>query len=115
MHRKFDDSFKIMAVDLSVVRGSVADVAKELDIDPSLLSKWRRNPRYNGNKVLPDNPKISPEEQELRVLRKELSGADQERRLPFYRGDKDPDEHVRAFYIALASAKLSPGEKGADS
>ena len=43
MHRKFDDSFKIIAVDLSVVRGSVADVDKELDIDPSLLSKWRRN------------------------------------------------------------------------
>src|SRR5690606_2970490 len=70
MHRKFDDSFKIMAVDLSVVKGSVGDVAKELDIDPSLLSKWRRNPRYNGNKVLPDNPKISPEAHELRTLRK---------------------------------------------
>ena len=72
MNRKFDDSFKTMAVDLSVVKGCVSEVAKELDIDPSLLSKWRRNPRYNGNKVLPDNPKISPEEQELRVLRKKL-------------------------------------------
>lgn len=51
MPRKFDDSFKIMAVELSVVRGAVAEVAKELDVDPSLLSKWRRNPRYNGNKV----------------------------------------------------------------
>src|SRR5690606_20965129 len=79
MHRKFDDSFKIMAVDLSVVRGSVAEVARELDLDPSLLSKWRRNPRYNGNKVLPDNPKISPEEQELRILRKRLKDAELER------------------------------------
>lgn len=79
MHRKFDDSFKIMAVDLSVVKGSVAKVAKELEIDPSLLSKWRRNPRYNGNKVLPDNPKISPEEQELRILRKKLRDTELER------------------------------------
>ncbi|WP_134087712.1 transposase [Olivibacter sp. XZL3] len=79
MHRKFDDSFKIMAVDLSVVKGSVAEVAKELDIDPSLLSKWRRNPRYNGNKVLPDNPKLSPEEQELRILRKKLRDTELER------------------------------------
>ncbi|NPE45909.1 transposase [Sphingobacterium prati] len=54
-------------------------VAKELDIDPSLLSKWRRNPRYNGNKVLPDNPRISPEEQELRVLRKKLRDTELER------------------------------------
>ena len=79
MHRKFDDSFKIMAVELSVVRGSVAEVAKELDVDPSLLSKWRRNPRYNGNKVLPDNSKISPKEQELRILRKRLRDAELER------------------------------------
>lgn len=81
MHRKFDDSFKIMAVDLSVVKGSVANVAKEFAIDPSLLSKWRRNPRYNGNKVLPDNPKISPEEQEqeLRILRKKLRDTELER------------------------------------
>lgn len=68
-----------MAVDLSVVKGSVAAVAKELELDPSLLSKWRRNPRYNGNKVLPDNPKISPEEQEIRVLRKRLRDAELER------------------------------------
>jgi len=53
MHGKFDDSFKIRAVDLSVVKGSVADVAKELDLDPSLLSKWRRDPRYNGNTSIP--------------------------------------------------------------
>lgn len=79
MHRKFDDSFKIMAVDLSVVKGSVSEVAKELDLDPSLLSKWRRNPRYNGNKVLPDNPKITPEEQELRILRKKLRDTELER------------------------------------
>jgi transposase len=85
MHRKFDDSFKIMAVDLSVVKGSVADVAKELDIDPSLLSKWRRNPRDNGNKVLPDNPKISPEEQESRILRKKLRDTELERNILNYR------------------------------
>ena len=28
MHRKFDDSFKIMAVEVSVVRGSVAAVPR---------------------------------------------------------------------------------------
>src|SRR5690606_42125084 len=67
MHRKFDDSFKIMAVELSVVRGPVAAVAKELDVDPSLLSKWRMNPRFNGGKTLPDNPKISPRSEERRV------------------------------------------------
>src|SRR5690606_10294274 len=79
MHRKFDDSFKIMAVEVSVVRGSVAAVAKELDVDPSLLSKWRRNPRFSGGKTLLDNPKISSEEQELRSLRKKLKDTELER------------------------------------
>ena len=79
MQRKFDESFKIMAVELSVVRESVAEVAKELDINPSLLSKWRSNPRYNGGKSLPDNPKISPEEQESRILRKKLKDTELER------------------------------------
>lgn len=32
MHRKFDDSFKIMAVELRVARGSLSEVAKELDV-----------------------------------------------------------------------------------
>lgn len=68
-----------MAVELSEVRGSVAEVAKELDLDPSLLSKWRRNPRFNGDKVLPDNPRLSQEEQEIRVLRKKLKDAELER------------------------------------
>src|SRR5690606_31278531 len=36
-------------------------------------------------------------------------------RLPFFRGDTDPAEHVRAFYIALARANLSEGEKDAGS
>lgn len=79
MNRKFDISFKIMAVELSVARGSVSQVANELDIAPCLLSKWRRDPRYNGNKALVDNPKISPEEQENRVLRKRLKDAELER------------------------------------
>jgi len=40
--RMFDDSFKKMAVDLSVSRGSVKSVADELGINESLLSKWRQ-------------------------------------------------------------------------
>ena len=68
-----------MPVDLSIAKGSVAEVVRELDIDPSLLSKWRRYPRYNGNKVLQDNPKISPAEQEMRILPKRLKDAELER------------------------------------
>ncbi len=37
--RVFDDSFKTMAVELTHAKGSVKEVADELGIDPSRLSK----------------------------------------------------------------------------
>ena len=46
--RVFDDDFKRMAVDLSIQRGSVKEVADELGLNDSLLSKWRR--RLSGSK-----------------------------------------------------------------
>ena len=78
MRRKFDDSFKKMAVELSTFKGSVSKAAKELDLEPSLLSRWRHDPRLNGGAVLPENPKLSAEEQELRILRKKLKDSELE-------------------------------------
>jgi transposase len=78
MARIFDESFKKMAVDLSYLKGSVSEAAKELDLSASRLSKWRMDPRYNGGTVLPFNPKLSPEEQEIRTLKKKLKDAELE-------------------------------------
>lgn len=78
MRKKFDDSFKKMAVELSTFKGSVSEAAKELDLTPSLLSRWRHDARYNGGKVLPENPKVSSEEQEIRILRKKLRDSELE-------------------------------------
>lgn len=78
MKKRFDDSFKKMAVELSTFKGSVSEAAKELDLTPSLLSRWRHDPRYNGGAALPDNPKLSAEEQEIRILRKRLKDSELE-------------------------------------
>ncbi|QGA26180.1 transposase [Sphingobacterium zhuxiongii] len=69
MARIFDESFKKMAVELSSLKGSVLEAAKELDLDASRLSKWRVDPRYNGGTLLPKNDKLTPEEQEIRELK----------------------------------------------
>lgn len=37
-----DDSFKRMAPDLSYTRGSVKEVADELDINMGRLNRWRQ-------------------------------------------------------------------------
>ena len=78
MARVFDESFKKMAVELSYLKGSVLEAAKELDLDASRLSKWRVDPRYNGSTLLPKNDKLTPEEQEIRELKKRLKEAELE-------------------------------------
>lgn len=78
MARVFDESFKKMAVELSYSKGSVLQAARELDIDPSRLSKWRMDPRYNGGTILPKNDKASPQEQVVRELRKRLKDSELE-------------------------------------
>lgn len=73
--RMFDDSFKKMAVDLSVSRGSVKSVANELGINESLLSKWRQR-----NAVSKQSGADLTEEQKLiKKLQKELKEAQLER------------------------------------
>ena len=78
MARVFDESFKKMAVELSYLKGSDLEAAKELDLDASRLSKWRVDPRYNGGTLLPKNDKLTPEEQEIRELKKRLKEAELE-------------------------------------
>lgn len=78
MARVFDESFKKMAVELSYLKGSVLEAAKELDLDAIRLSKWRVDPRYNGGTLLPKNDKLTPEEQEIRELKKRLKDAELE-------------------------------------
>jgi transposase len=78
MARVFDESFKKMAVELSYLKDSVAQAAKELDLAPSRLSKWRQDPRFNGGTILPLNGKLTAEEQEIRILKKKLKDAELE-------------------------------------
>lgn len=78
-HRVFDDEFKKMAVELSRLKGSVKEAAEELDLSPSGLSKWRNNPEFNGGKIMMDVAGLSPEQMEIRRLKKALKNAELER------------------------------------
>jgi transposase len=73
--RVFDDFFKKMAIDLSHSRGSVKEVADELGISDSLLSKWRQR-----DSVPKQLPVCLTEDQKLvKKLQKELKDAQMER------------------------------------
>ncbi|SFE82014.1 transposase, partial [Spirosoma endophyticum] len=46
--RVFDEAFKRMAIELSYAKGSVQEVARELGIDSSRITKWRQSHKSLG-------------------------------------------------------------------
>ncbi len=56
----FDEQFKRMATALSYAKGSIRAAADELDMDPSLLSKGRRDPRFNDAYARPWHRQMRP-------------------------------------------------------
>jgi transposase len=80
--REFTDQFRIDAVNLVVNGGrKVSDVARELGIDPTLLHRWKRQLTGKGNGAFPGKGRLSPQEEELRRLRKELADAKEDREI----------------------------------
>ena len=73
--RDYDDSFRKMAVDLSISRGSVKEVADELGIRPALLSKWKQR----GSEPKRDAVVLTEDQQLIKKLQKELRDAQMER------------------------------------
>lgn len=79
--RTFSKEFKQKAVELAGVRGSVPEIARELDIRPDLINRWRRemdkNPSlaFSGN----GNVQLTAEQRELAEVRKELKDVRMER------------------------------------
>lgn len=73
--------FKLKAVELSFERNNVADVARELGVNPEVLRQWKkayREGRLTAEAAAKERPR-SKEELELARLKKELYEVTQER------------------------------------
>ena len=69
--RLFSREFKRNAVQLVTEKGmSVGKVARELDIHPNLLHLWKRRLLAQGDKAFVGRGRVTPEEAEIRGLRK---------------------------------------------
>ena len=78
--RYFSREFKRNAVQLVTERGmAVGKVAGELDIHPNLLHIWRRRLLAQGDKAFIGRGRVTPEEAEIKGLRKQLEKVRQER------------------------------------
>ena len=72
------EAFKEMAVELSYAKGSIQEAARELDIDPGRISKWRQRHKKN-DRTMPSNTTLTDEQQQIRRLQRELREAQMER------------------------------------
>jgi len=78
--RKYDTEFKREAVKLVLEGGRVAaEVAKGLGINENVLYRWIRQYREDPENAFPGKGKLKPEDEELRLLRRELADVKEER------------------------------------
>ena len=79
--KTYDREFKEKAVALSRVRGNITEIAEELGIKPDLIRRWKRESDQYTNNSFPGNgkPKMTDEEREVALLRKELQEMRMER------------------------------------
>ncbi|AUD03504.1 IS3 family transposase [Spirosoma pollinicola] len=94
----FDEAFKEMArpgvpVELSYAKGSIQEAARELDIDPGRISKWRQRHKKN-DRILPDNTTLTDEQQQIRRLQRELREAQMDRSAEATRYTKEGGQHL---------------------
>ncbi|CAM4414239.1 transposase [Pedobacter westerhofensis] len=79
--KAYPKEFKVMSVELSNTRTDLSALAKELDISPALLYRWRMESSIKQGSSFPGNGKVilSAAEQELALVKKELRETQMER------------------------------------
>ena len=70
--KHYSKQFKIDAVKLVTEQGfNVSEAARNLGIHHSSLRRWKRELESDGNQAFPGKGNLSPEKEELNLLRKE--------------------------------------------
>jgi transposase len=78
--RRYDRAFKVAAVRLVTdERRKVTEVARELGINPNQLHRWKRMLAEEGQLAFPGKGHLTPEQEELRRLRRENADLREER------------------------------------
>lgn len=80
--KRYDRQFKIDAVSLVVNGGrSVTEAARDLGIDRNTLYHWKREFTEGGTDAFPGKGRLSPQEEEIRGLRRELEEVKEDREI----------------------------------
>ncbi len=74
--RAFTREYKTEAVHAAERSGNVAQTARDLDIKPELLYRWKRELRDDGGRAFPGNG--APRDEEMARLKRELKRTQEE-------------------------------------
>jgi len=78
--RKYDKEFKLNAVRLITTSGQrITEIARDLGIDPNMLHRWRNEFKGEGTDAFPGKGKLTPQDEQLRRLERELRNVTEER------------------------------------
>jgi transposase len=78
--RTYDKQFKLDAVSLTTTGGRrLTEVARDLGIEPNTLHRWRREFQGDGNGAFPGKGNLTPQDEQLRHLERELKNVSEER------------------------------------
>lgn len=79
-YKHYPKEFKLEAVKLVLEQGlSQTQAASNLGISQSLIGRWVRQVRSNGQESFPGNGKLLPADEKVKTLEKELRRVTQER------------------------------------
>lgn len=80
--RRFTEEFKREAVRLVTDEGQpLSEVARDLDLDPKMLRRWRGELSDGGASAFPGKGHLAPEQEEVRRLQREVERLRQEREI----------------------------------
>jgi transposase len=80
--RTFTREFKVDAVRMVTQKGHrLSQVARDLDLDPKLLRRWRDALDHEGEESFPGKGRLKPDEEELRRLHREVDRLREEREI----------------------------------
>ena len=82
VRRTFTREFKVEAVRMVTQGGHrLSQVARDLELDPKLLRRWRDALQQEGAEAFPGKGHLKPEEEELRRLHREIDRLREEREI----------------------------------
>ena len=82
VRRRFTRDFKLEAVRLVTEGGlSVVQAAKDLDIRPDMLRRWRKQLENDPDQAFPGQGCLKPRDEQVRQLQREVSRLRQEREI----------------------------------